>query len=137
MPCSILKPGGVLFGAAISRWAAALDGIARDLFAQDGHHEIVDAAIETGQHRNPDGRVAGFATAYFHRPEELRDEVAAAGFGVVGLYGIEGFAGFMPEFDARWADPRQRADMLRIADALESEPALIGASPHLLAVGLA
>lgn len=133
----VLKPGGVVFAAAISRWASALDGIARDLFAQDGHHEIVEGALDAGQHRNPDGRAGGFTTAYLHRPDELRAEVVAAGFRISGLYGIEGFAGFMPDFDERWADPRQRADMLRLADALEAEPALLGASPHLLAVGTA
>ena len=45
------------------------------------------------------------------------------------------FAGFLPDFDRRWADPRQRRDMLHIAEQLELEPALLGATPHLLAVG--
>jgi len=40
----------------------------------------------------------------------------------------------MPDFDARWADPGLRADMLDVARRLESERAIIGASAHLLAL---
>jgi hypothetical protein len=40
----------------------------------------------------------------------------------------------LADFDERWSDPRRRGDMLRVARLLESEPALLGLSPHLLAV---
>lgn len=131
----MLKPGGVLFAAAISRWASALDGLARDLFAEPDHEALVAEAICNGQHRNPTRRVGAFTTAYFHRPDELCDEVARAGLKVDAVYAVEGLAGFFPDFDCRWADPRQRDDILRIAEQLESEPSLLGATPHLLAVG--
>ena len=41
----------------------------------------------------------------------------------------------MPDFDARWADPILRADMLDVATKLESERTLLGANAHLIAVG--
>ncbi|MGH7575266.1 MAG: class I SAM-dependent methyltransferase [Longimicrobiales bacterium] len=131
----VLKPGGLLFAAAISRWASALDGVARDLFKEADHADIVARALPDGQHRNPMGRMGAFTTAYFHRPDELRHEVARAGFEVAAVYAIEGLAGFLPDFDRRWADPRQRQDILRVAEQLETEPFLLGATPHLLAVG--
>jgi len=75
-----------------------------------------------------------FTTAYFHRPEELQDEVRSAGFELVGVYGIEGPARTFADFEERWADPRRRAGMLRIAALVEAEPSLLGLSGHLLAV---
>lgn len=129
----VLRPGGLLFAAAISRWASALDALAQDYFARPGRAAVVDRAVLEGQHRNTDG-AGGFTTAYFHRPDDLRREVAVD-FTVEGVYAVEGVAGFFPDFDARWDDPRQRADILRMAEALESEEHLLGATPHLLAVG--
>lgn len=61
--------------------------------------------------------------------------MAHAGLRVGAVYAVEGLAGFLQDFDRRWADPRQRDDMLRVAEQLESEPSLLGATPHLLAVG--
>lgn len=131
----VLKPGGVLFAAAISRWASAMDGIARDNFVQPGHWPLVKQTVVTGENRNPDQRIGGFTTAYFHRPDELASEIAGSGFDVTGVFPLEGFAGFFPDFDQRWADPRQRENMLRVAELLEYEPSLLGATPHLLAIG--
>jgi SAM-dependent methyltransferase len=85
----VLKPGGRVFAAAISRWASALDGLARDLFQDNQFSTIVDADVRNGQHRNHTERLDYFTTAYFHRPEDLRTEVLDAGLLVDGVFGIE------------------------------------------------
>ena len=129
-----LKPGGRLFAAAISRWASVLDGLARDLFQDPRFAEIADRDLRDGQHRNPTERLDYFTTAYFHRPEELRSEVAEAGLQVLGLYGIEGPGWILPDIDARMSHSRRRADLLRVARSLESESSLLGINAHLLIV---
>ena len=131
----VLRPGGLLLAAGISRFASALDGLVRDLFSDPDFAGIVERDLEAGQHRNPTPRLDYFTTAYFHHPEELRPEVAAAGFAVEGLYGLEGPGWMLQDFDRRWSDPRTRADLLRLARALETESSLLGLSAHLLAVG--
>jgi hypothetical protein len=40
----------------------------------------------------------------------------------------------LPDFDERWDNPPRRAGMIRIAEMVESEPSLLGMSPHILAV---
>src|SRR5262245_8941670 len=67
----VLRPGGVLFAAAISRCASALDGVARDLFVDPAFAAIVQQDLEQGQHRNATDKWDYFTTAYFHRPYEL------------------------------------------------------------------
>ena len=131
----VLVPGGVLFAAAISRYASALDGLARELFQDSRFAAIVEQDLRDGQHRNATERIDYFTTAYFHRPEELRAEVAAAGLAVEGVYGLEGPAWILPDFAERWADARRQADVVRVARSLESEPSMLGVSAHLLAVG--
>jgi SAM-dependent methyltransferase len=130
----VLKPRGRLFAAAISRWASALDGLARDLFQDPRFTEIADGDLRDGQHRNPTERLDFFTTAYFHRPEELRSEVAEAGLQVLGLYGVEGPGWILADIDARMSHSRQRADLLRVARSLESESSVLGINAHLLLV---
>jgi SAM-dependent methyltransferase len=130
-----LRPGGVMFAAAISRYASALDGVARDLFADPAFAAIVRRDLEHGQHRNETDNWDYFTTAYFHRPDELRAEIASAGFDCQGVFGLEGPGWVLSDFDQRWADPRKREDLLRVARALESEAPVVGLSAHLLAVG--
>src|SRR5687768_14970021 len=131
----VLRPGGILIAAGISRYASSLDGLARDLFADDRFTRIVERDLTDGQHRNPTERIDYFTTAYFHRPEELRDEVAHAGLDVRGPYGIEGPAWILPDVAARLEDDAKRATLLRVCRSLESEPSVVGCSAHLLVVG--
>jgi len=131
----VLRPGGVLVAAAISRWASALDGLARDLLRDARFAAIVERDVREGQHRNPTDRLDYFTTAYFHRPAELHAEVEEAGLVVEGLYGVEGPSWILPDLTERWNDPERRAALLHVARLLEAEPMVMGCSAHLLAVG--
>ena len=131
----VLVPGGVVAVAAISRFASALDGVARALAADPAFVRMRDRDLVDGQHRNDTTRVDYFTTAYFHRPEELERELAAAGFSDARVLGVEGPAWLVADFDARWADPILRGDMMAVARAVEAEPAMLGVSAHLLGIG--
>ena len=62
---------------------------------------IVQRDLADGRHVNPDNRPHWFTTAFFHHPDELRQEITDAGLEVVEL-GVEGIAGWLPHLDARW-----------------------------------
>jgi len=130
----VLRPGGRLFAAAISRWASALDGLARDVLQDPRFALIVEQDLRDGQHRNPTERLDYFTTAYFHRPEELAAEVRAAGLALDGVYGLEGPGWILPDVAERMADAHRRASLLRVARMMETEPSVLGSSAHLLAV---
>lgn len=131
----VLRPGGVLLGAGISRWASVLDGLSHDVLDNNEFAAIVDKDLSDGIHRNPTDRLEFFTTAYLHRPDELRDEVHTAGFEIDGFFGVEGPGWIFPDFIDRWRDERRRAMLLGIARKLESEPMVIGCSAHLIVVG--
>jgi len=132
--CRVLKPGGWLLAAGISRWASALDGLARDLLHDPKFASIVEQDLRDGQHRNPTDRLDYFTTAYFHRPEQLADEARAAGLAVNGVYGVEGPGWILPDIAERLADGRRRAALIEVARTLETEPAMVGGSAHLIVV---
>ena len=129
-----LRPGGLLAAAAITRFASTLDGVAQGFLLEPGFEAIVERDLADGQHRNPGGHPGWFTTAYFHRPEELEREVAAAGFDVTSLVAVEGAVGAAAEarsLDAWIDDPAKREILLRAIRRVEDEPSLLGASPHL------
>ena len=130
----VLRPGGQLFAAGISRWASALDGLSRDLFRDPRFAAIVERDLQEGQHRNPTERLDYFTTAYLHRPDELRAEVLAADLALDGLYGVEGPGWVLSDVAERLGDPRRSEDLLRVARQFESDPAVLGVSAHLLVV---
>ena len=131
----VLARDGIAVVAAISRYASALDGLARKLSLDPRFVEIRDQDLADGQHRNATGNADYFTTAYFHRPDDLRSEMEGAGFREVRVLGVEGPGWMLQDFDARWDDAAQRKDLIDVARALESESSLVGVSAHLLGVG--
>jgi SAM-dependent methyltransferase len=130
----VLRPGGALLAAAISRFASALDGLCRGFLKDPQFAEIVRRDLADGQHRNPTGRPDYFMDTFFHHPDELRAEVAEAGFAAARVYGVEGPCWLLPDFDSWWRSDEYRDRLLHLARALEAEPSLLGASAHLMAV---
>jgi SAM-dependent methyltransferase len=131
----VLRPGGWLFAAGISRFASLIDGLKGLVFDHDAFARIVERDLTDGQHRNDTGRAEFFTTSFFHHPDELAAEIRDAGFGLAGLFAVEGPGAFLTDFEARWASPADRERLLSLLRRVEREPALLGASPHLLAVG--
>ncbi len=131
----VVRPGGVVVAAAISRFASTIDGLLRGFLLDPEFEAIVEHDVQEGQHRNPTERPEWFTTAYFHLPEELRGEVKEAGYTVEALVGIEGPAWAVPDLDACLEIPRRRVKLLAAIGRVEAEPSLIGASAHLLVVG--
>jgi hypothetical protein len=107
------------------------------LLDERGFEALVEHDLRTAVHRNPEARPGWFTTAFFHRPEQLAAEVEAAGFALEALVAVEGVGYYATDPGARLDDPERRERLLRAIRRVEAEPALLGASPHLLAVGRA
>jgi len=130
----VLKPDGILFAVGISRFASTMDGIRQGFLKDPQFAHIAAQDLKDGQHRNPTRRPEYFMDTFFHHPDELRREAAEAGFTVTGIYGLEGPAWLVRDFDEWWADPAHRQRLLEVARTLESEPSLLGISAHLMIV---
>ena len=126
----VLRPGGLVAAAAISRFASLFDGLFRGYVSDRVFRAITERDLADGQHRSPPGG-GYFTTAYFHHPHELAAEVADAGLELGGVFGVEGPGWLLAE---RWDDDAGREDILRAARAIEQEPGLLGVSAHLLVV---
>src|SRR5215510_1153568 len=132
--CRVVRPGGPVFVAAISRFASLIDGLSRGFLFDPRFRSIVEHDLRDGQHRNPERVPHWFTTAYFHHPSELAAEAGSAGLDCIEVVGVEGVAGWFGHVLERWDDAEVRDAVLFAARAVESEPSLVGASAHLLMV---
>jgi SAM-dependent methyltransferase len=128
----VVRPGGHVFAAAISRWAPRMDDILRRR-----QYETVPAAEAALGQIERTGRLPPFRPGsfcgYAHRPGQLRAELAASGFQVIDLVCVEGPAFLLDDLAERLADDEGRRVVLETARALERVPELLGIGPHLLA----
>lgn len=127
----VLRPGGVLAAAGISRYLSMLETGTHGTLDADLTPSI-EAVIATGRY---DGHV-GFVSTHWHTADELRAEIQGGGLDEVEVYGVEGPT--WPALDVAGGDEfAARADAaLRCARLVERDPLLINASAHLLAIGM-
>ena len=131
----MVRPGGPVLAAAISRWAPRIDGILLSRLDETypDMPELVVDVERTGQ-LPPLG--PGSFSGFCHRPRQLRAELRQAGLTVADLVCIEGPAFLLADLAERLADPAARAVVLDTARAVERVPELLGIGPHLLATGI-
>jgi SAM-dependent methyltransferase len=130
----VLRPGGRLIAATISRFASLLDGVLGDRLADPAFAQVVEQDLKGGRHDNPENRPGWFTTAYFQHPDQLAEEVREAGFDLDAILAVEGPFWLLPDFEARWQDERRREHILDALALIEAEPSMLGASAHVLAV---
>jgi SAM-dependent methyltransferase len=133
----VLRPGGLLAAVGISRFAPTCDGLVEGFLHDPEFEAIVERGLADGQHRNPTAHPRWFTTAYLHRPDDLRDEVAEAGFETEGPIAVEGPGQFLADVDDWLDDPARREVLLRAIRRVESDPSFAGATGHMLVFGRA
>lgn len=129
----VVRPGGLVAAAVITRYASLLDGVRRPFAFDERYRAVVARAVDTGEHRPPPD-TTWFTTAYFHRPDEPAAEARAAGLDVLSTVAVEGPACMLSERDleASLADDTRRDYLMWALRRTEDDPTVLGASSHLL-----
>jgi hypothetical protein len=127
----VVRPGGIVFVAAISRGEARQHGMLV-LRIYEKHPEVVAlvASVERSGVLPP--LFPGDFAGYCHRPAQLRAEVRAGGLAVIDLVGVEGIAFALSDLEERMKTQQSRDVVLDSARAIERVPELLGLGPHML-----
>ncbi|MEW2114566.1 methyltransferase domain-containing protein [Streptomyces sp. NPDC005474] len=132
----VVKPGGLVAAAAINRYASLFEHVTYAHLHTERMHGAVSKILRTAVH---DGD--HFTLAYFHRGEELADELREAGLSDVQVFGIEGPAWSLVKAVEQQPGDGPTDDLIAsamtAARMAEPYPELLAASSHLLAVGRA
>ncbi|MFF0308332.1 class I SAM-dependent methyltransferase [Streptosporangium sp. NPDC004379] len=130
----VVRPGGVVVAKALSRFYPLFEDIARGTPIGPGGSEENVRFLTDGQYRNPSGDPAQFTTSFFHRPQDLTEEVEEAGLELRVLVGASGSVKLLPEFAQRLEEPEQRERVLAVLRLLETEPSILGMSQNFVAI---
>ncbi|QKW07089.1 methyltransferase domain-containing protein [Streptomyces sp. NA04227] len=132
----VVKPGGLIAAAAINRYASLFEHVTYAHLHTERMQASISKILSTAVHDGP-----GFTLAYFHRAEELADELREAGLAEVEVFGIEGPAWSLVKAAEQQPGEGPTEDLIASATAAarmaEPYPELLAASSHLLAVGRA
>ena len=132
----VLKPGGLLMAAGISKystatWALSTYSASNDYLDDDVFLGMLKEEIVTGNHNRPEEYCGLIAKAYFTTADEMASEIEAAGFQVLGRHAVEGCIWFTPNLDENWENPAAR-DRLLTVHLTEQDIEMMGMSPHFL-----
>ncbi len=130
----VLKPGGRLMAVCISKYASLMDGFQSRFIEDPYFRSIVDQDLIDGQHRNPDNHPHYFTTTKFHEPTEFQREIEEAGYFDVKLHAVEGFGSQLADLKTQMDEESKKAVLYDYLRLVESEPSLLGLSPHIMAV---
>ena len=131
----VLKPNGIIFVAAISRFAPFMDGFYKQRLQDPAQNRLISRMLETGQHKNLTEDPSYFTTSYFHMPEELQAELAKSGFKNIELKSIEGPLWGQDKINFLLEEDEKCQILMGFLEKLEDEKSIIGASSHIMAIG--
>ncbi|GAA4184378.1 class I SAM-dependent methyltransferase [Streptosporangium oxazolinicum] len=124
----VVRPGGLVAAATISRYAAVHDMIYQGSYLLEEYREVACSAALDGVISH----VRSGFTGYCHDPDDVPAEFADAGLPDIARYGLQGPFWLYGDIDDWLDDPERRALMLDAQRRLESVPSLLGVSGHML-----
>jgi SAM-dependent methyltransferase len=128
----IVRSGGPVFAAVISRWAPRLDGVVAERL-YESYPDLLALLPDVESTGNLPPVVPDGFSGYTHRPGELVEEISEARLVLEDLVGVEGMPLAASDMTARLVDPGAWQILLDTARAIERVPELLGLSPHLIA----
>lgn len=133
----VLRPGGTVAAKALSRFYPVFEELAGGMPASPEGLDDTARFLADGQYRNPGGDPANFTTSYFHRPEELAEEIKDAGLELSQIVAASGNVKLLPGLSQLLDIPESRDHVLSVLRLLEAEPSLIGMSQNFVAIAQA
>ena len=133
----VVKKGGRVLCTAISRFASMLAGFRFHRFDDPEFEAMVDGDLLDGQHKNPVPGSKHLGSAFLHTPTGLRQEIESAGLRCEKILGIESPIALLKPLED-WVQEKGRMYELAVkyARLVEEEENLLGASFHLLGIGV-
>ncbi|MBS1526903.1 MAG: class I SAM-dependent methyltransferase, partial [Bacteroidetes bacterium] len=128
----VLKPGGVLLGFAINHSASSIAALLNGFIHSPEILEMCRQELATGIHQPPQSMPGILPAAYFHRPEQLREELEEAGLAYLNTYAVEGMIWLDKNYFETRSEEKKKATVTELLKLTESDRALLTLSPHMM-----
>ena len=131
----ILKPVGVVLGFAINHSASTVAALLNGFIHAPEIFEMCEQELTTGIHTPPKNMPGVLTLAYFHRPDELKNELEEAGLTYLDTYAVEGMIWMDKNYFESRSDASKKARMMELMRITEKDKSLLSLSPHMMVAG--
>ena len=128
----VLKNNGIILGFAINYTASTLTGLLNGLIHKKPFFEMCKEELLDGIHNPPDDFPWLLTEAYYHKPEQLKEEFTGQELTFINIYAIEGMAWLDKDFFVNMLHKKQKNTLLELIQVTENDPFLLPFSPHMM-----
>lgn len=128
----VLKNDGIILGFAINYTASTLVGLLNGLIHKNSFFKMCKEELTTGIHNPPDDFPWLLAEAYYHKPEQLKNEFINQELTYLNTYAVEGMAWLDKEYFANMLDSKKQKTLLELIQVTENDSYLLPFSPHMM-----
>lgn len=128
----ILKNGGIILGFAINYTASTLVGLLNGLIHKKPFFEMCKEELTNGIHNPPDDFPWLLTEAYYHKPEQFKNEFINQELTYLNTYAVEGMAWLDKNYFANMLDAKKKKTLLELIKVTENDSNLLPFSPHMM-----
>ncbi|MBW3466896.1 class I SAM-dependent methyltransferase [Arthrospiribacter ruber] len=128
----VLKNNGIILGFAINYTASTLVGLLNGLIHKRPFFEMCREELTTGIHNPPDDFPWLLAEAYYHKPEQLKNEFLNQELTHLNTYAVEGMAWLDKDYFTNMMDDKKQKTLLELIQVTENDSYLLPFSPHMM-----
>lgn len=128
----VLKNNGIILGFAINYTASTLVGLLNGLIHKRPFFEMCKEELTTGIHNPPDDFPWLLAEAYYHKPEQLKEEFLNQELTHLNTYAVEGMAWLDKDYFTNMMDDKKQKTLLELIQVTENDSYLLPFSPHMM-----
>ncbi|HWW37770.1 class I SAM-dependent methyltransferase [Pedobacter sp.] len=131
----VLKPGGTVLGFAINYTASTIAGLLNGMIHETSFYEMCKKELQTGIHNPPQNWPGLLPEAYFHKPEELKNEFETGGFTALDMMAVEGMIWLDSKYFETRSTPAKKEAIMALLKMTERDPSILSMSPHMMIAG--
>ena len=128
----VLKNNGIILGFAINYTASTLVGLLNGLIHKETFFEMCKEELTTGIHNPPDDFPWLLAEAYYHKPEQLKEEFISQDLTYLNTYAVEGMAWLDKNYFANMLNDKNKDTLKELINITENDSYLLPFSPHMM-----
>jgi ubiquinone/menaquinone biosynthesis C-methylase UbiE len=128
----VLKNDGIILGFAINYTASTLVGLLNGLIHKKTFFEMCKEELTTGIHNPADDFPWLLAEAYYHKPEQLKDEFINQELAYLNTYAVEGMAWLDKDYFANMLNDEKKSTLIKLIQITQNDSYLLPFSPHMM-----
>ncbi|WP_298879071.1 class I SAM-dependent methyltransferase [uncultured Polaribacter sp.] len=128
----VLKKGGIILGFAINATASSVVGLMNGMIHANSFFEMCKEELTSGIHNAPKDFPFLLADAYYHKPQELKEEFLEQNLKFINLFAVEGMIWLDNEYFANMLDKKKSKTLKALQKLTENDEYLLPFSPHMM-----